>query len=405
MADDSEPSYREKAREIYEQRSADRRQNLPEDPEAIIEELRIHEIELELQNDDLKQARDDAELARDHYSTLFDTAPVAFFLVDPDGIIEQANFRAGELFDVSRSRLVGRPIHELIVRGDRWSVDEVLNRTRTEQAPKPPTLGVNAPGRGDRYVELRAARWRRDGAPTDSGFLVSLVDVTARRELAEEQQRAVTYYRRLLREMNHRVKNNLMVLSSIIDLERNRSGDGDTLERVSQRVRNVSRVHTALYHGSADVDVVDVGASMRHFVQEFSESLAPHVHLGFRPPGEEVFVESRRALALSLVANELLTNAVQHAFPDGRSGKIEVALSTGRGELRLDISDNGVGMGRRNGIAAEDERESDGVGTQLVMQLLEELGGTWDISRDEGTTHTIRVPVRSPRADRRAEHA
>jgi PAS domain S-box-containing protein len=329
---------------------------------------------------------------------------VAFFLVDPDGIIEQANFRAGELFDVSRSRLVGRPIHELIVRGDRWSVDEVLNRTRTEQAPKPPTLGVNAPGRGDRYVELRAARWRRDGAPTDSGFLVSLVDVTARRELAEEQQRAVTYYRRLLREMNHRVKNNLMVLSSIIDLERNRSGDGQTLERVAERVRNVSRVHTALYHGSADVDIVDVAASMKHFVEEFTRSLAAQVHIGFTPPGGEVFMDSRRALALSLTANELLTNAMQHAFPGVRAGKIHVSLRTRRGELFLDISDNGVGLEQSAAGGSAPPTGAGGVGTQLVMQLVDELGGSWNLTSGNGTHHTIRVPVRSPDARPEAEH-
>lgn len=373
---------------------------MPEDREALIEELRIHQIELELQNEDLRRARDDAELARDHYTTLFDIAPVALFVLDPDGVVEQASFRAGDLLQEPRSSLAGRSLREFIAGSDCWAVDEALTRVRDDQPSGAPTLSLDAPGCGNCYVELTATRWRRSGEANDTGFLVALSDVTASRELEQEQRQAVTHYRRLLSEMNHRIKNNLMVLSSIIDLERTRSGDGETLTRVSERVRNVSRVHTALYHGSTDVDIVDVGASMRHFVQDFTESLGAHVHVGFTPPGHEVFMDSQRALALTLITNELLTNAMQHAFPDGRAGKIYISLVTRRGELTLDISDNGVGTGNRPA-----EKVTDGVGTQLVLQLVDELGGSWDISTEDGTHHTIRAPVRSPRGRRDVEHA
>jgi PAS domain S-box-containing protein len=399
VAEGEHPTYRKQAREIYEQRLSHRQTEVSEDREALIEELRIHQIELELQNEDLRKARDDAELARDHYTTLFNAAPAALFVLDPDGVIEQANSRAGHLFDRSPSRLSGSSLYDFVATADRWAVEEALSHTRKDEPHRPPTVGLDAPGCDGLYVELTAARWRRSGAAGDSGFLVALSDVTASRRLEEEQQGAVVYYRRLLREMNHRVKNNLMVLSSIIDLERTRPGNGDALARVSERVRNVSRVHTALYHGSSDVDIVDVSASMKHFVEEFTRSLAAQVHLAFTPPGHDVFMDSRRALALSLIANELLTNAMQHAFPGGRSGKIHLSMSTQRGQLRLDISDNGVGMEQPT-----PGPESDGVGTQLVMQLVDELGGSWNLTSGNGTHHTIRVPVRSPDARPEAEH-
>jgi PAS domain S-box-containing protein len=408
MAAEGKRPYRARAREIYEQRLADMSPDLPEDREKLIEELRIHRIELELQNDELKKTRDDAEIARDHYTILFDTAPAAFLVVDPDGVIEQANFRAGDLLGSPRASIVGHSFYEFIARTDREAVQDALRHTRQKDPGEPrhaesPTVSLDVTACGRCYVELTAARWRRSGAPSDSGFLIALADVTATRELEEEQQQMVVYYRRLLKEMNHRVKNNLMVLSSIIDLERNRSGDGQTLERVAERVRNVSRVHTALYHGSADVDMVDVAASMKHFVEEFTRSLAAQVHIGFTPPGGEVFMDSRRALALSLTANELLTNAMQHAFPGGRAGKIHVSLRTRRGELFLDISDNGVGLEQSAAGGSAPPTGAGGVGTQLVMQLVDELGGRWDVSTDDGTHHTIRVPVRSPRADRKAD--
>ena len=206
MAEGGHPTYREQAREIYEQRLSHRQTEVSENREALIEELRIHQIELELQNEDLRKARDDAELARDHYTTLFNGAPAALFVLDPDGVIEQANSRAGDIFDTPPSRLAGRSLYDFVATADRSAVEEALSHARKDEPHRPPTVGLDAPGCDGLYVELTAARWRRSGAADDSGFLVALSDVTANRRLEEEQQRAVVYYRRLLREMNHRVK-------------------------------------------------------------------------------------------------------------------------------------------------------------------------------------------------------
>ena len=394
MTEDETQDYRQRARELYERRA--QRDDTPHgmDTQQLVQELRVHQIELELQNADLKKARDDAELARDQYATLFDVAPIAYFVLDEKGRIRRANFRAVDLLETPRSGLEGRSLGSYFESGDRWKLEEAINRAGEDLPDRRPTLPMNVTQETSYFVEVSVSRWPHARDDTDGdeapAFLLGLSDVTDRQLRESEQTHAADYYRRLLREMNHRVKNNLMILSTIIDFERAREEGSPVLDRISQRVRNVSRVHNALYEGSTDVDEVGVAATLRHFVQEFGKSLAAHVHIAFDGPDVEIQMDSRRALALSLVLNELLSNAMQHAFSDGRAGKITVALSQSGDSLRLVVTDNGVGMD-----GSMKPGESGGVGTQLVLQLVDELGGTWDFASDEGVVHTITAPIRA----------
>jgi two-component sensor histidine kinase len=392
MIEDETRDYRQRARELYERRA--QRDDTPHgmDTEQLVQELRVHQIELELQNADLKKARDEAELSRDQYAALFDAAPIPYFVLDKKGRIHRANFRAADMLETPRSRLENRSLGSYFESGDRWKLEEAINRAGEDQPDRRPTLPMNVTQAASYFVEVSVSRWPHAPAYTDGdeepAFLVGLSDVTIRQLRESEQTHAADYYRRLLREMNHRVKNNLMILSSIVDLERAREGSNPALDRISQRVRNVSRVHNALYEGSTDVDEVGLAATLRRFVQEFGKSLAAHVHIAFDAPDIEILMDSRRALALSLVLNELLSNAMQHAFSDGRAGKITVALSQPGESLRLVVTDNGVGMD-----GSMKPGESGGVGTQLVLQLVDELGGEWRTESSDGVRHEISVPL------------
>lgn len=393
MDEDKSQDYARRARDLYKRRA--QRDDAPHgmDADELVQELRVHQIELELQNADLKKARNEAELARDQYATLFDAAPIAYFVLEEGGRIRYANFRAGDLLETPRSRLQGRFLGSYFESGDRRQFYEAMNRAHEDLPSHRPTLPLNVGDDTAYFVEVSVCLWphaRDEEDDSDApAFLAGLSDVTYRQLRESEQTDAADYYRRLLREMNHRVKNNLMILSTIIDFEIAREESSPALERISQRVRNVSRVHNALYEGSTDVDEVGVSAALRHFVQEFGKSLAANVHIAFDASDIEIQMDSRRALALSLILNELLSNAMQHAFRDSRAGKITVALSRAGRSLRLEVTDNGIGMDD-----SMKPGESGGVGTQLVLQLVAELGGEWDFASEGGVAHTITAPIR-----------
>jgi PAS domain S-box-containing protein len=357
------------------------------DAERLIEELRIHQLELELQNEDLRKARVEAERARDRYLVLFDTAPIPYVVVDGSGTIKQANIRAGEMFGAGRGKLRGRKLHPLFVSEDISELKHLLSAAQQGYAAGRKTLAVKGSESGEQFIEVSVAQWDSDETEDEPGVLVALVDVTERKLREDAETRSAFHYRRLLREMTHRIKNNLQILTSIIELERKGGATDRSFAKMAERVRNVSRVHNALYDAATDVDEVDLGQTIHGFVQQFSESLPPHIHLAFDPPEEPIRFDSRTALSVSLVVNELLTNALQHAFPDGRSGKVTVTMTLREEDSIIVIADNGVGMSR-------DQRHPDegSVGTQLVMQLLGEVGGEWDTRTQDGLRHEIRLP-------------
>jgi two-component sensor histidine kinase len=241
-------------------------------------------------------------------------------------------------------------------------------------------------------MEVTVAPWEGDNAApsqsTGRTFLVSLTDVTDRKLREDEQARSVERYRRLLREMSHRIKNNLQVLSSIVEIERGSGATGESFRRIAERIRNVSRVHNALYEATTEVDRIDLAETLLDFIRQYRGGLPHNVELTYEPPDRPLHTDSLYGLSVSLAVNELLTNAVQHAFPDGRRGHISVSLGKHKEGVVLIVSDDGVGMTDKGAHGSGDTARG-GVGTLLVGQLLDEIGARWTRTSEDGVRHEI----------------
>jgi PAS domain S-box-containing protein len=401
-SDSSSGRLRQRARELYRQRDLPS-QHEELSPEQLIEELRIHQIELELQNQELSQSRSDAErarreaeVARDRYYTLFRRAPAAHIVVTAEGRIEQANERAAALLGVDPQRPGFHNLFAVIRGAESSHVERALAAAGSGELPAPVTLSMPDAEGEPRFIELSVAPFDSENA--ERRLLVSCLDVTQRQLQSEYHERAAAHYRRLLREMNHRVKNNLQILSSVVQLERAGAAQDERLARIAERIRNVSRIHTALYDAATDVDEVDVAATLESFVAEFRGALGPHTSLAFTSDVEELRLGSRRALALGLLVNELVTNAVRHAFPDRRSGSVHVTLSSSGETAQVTVADDGVGMPEAGASHGEATGESSarrpvGVGTELARQLARELDARWETRSEGGVRHEISFPL------------
>ncbi|MFO8064970.1 MAG: sensor histidine kinase [Spirochaetota bacterium] len=376
--------YRSRAEELHRKRTT--ADNHPElNAEELLEELHIHQIELELQNEDLKAARQEAEKTRDWYFFLFDLAPTAYVVTDRDGFITNANLKAAELFEKPRSQIPGRKLSSFFggYEGtDAVRVEALLDKIYDGEQADAGRLQLKTTNSEERYVELEISTPESEDIDRAHYLFVSLIDVTEQK-LREDREHAVSHYRSLLRELTHRVKNNLQVLASIVDLERKGAGDDQRLKRISARIRSVARVHNALYEAATDVDQVDLDKSLQTLVCEFNEGLAGNAKVQYTPTPVATTVDVTRAISASLVVNELLTNAVQHAFPDDKAGTVRVELARDGSQVHIIVSDDGVGMD------TDRAGESAGVGTQLALQLLNELGAEWNMHSHNGVHHDI----------------
>jgi two-component sensor histidine kinase len=194
----------------------------------------------------------------------------------------------------------------------------------------------------------------------------------------------------LLREIHHRVKNNLQIVASLLRLQSRQVRDRAAqlaLSDMGNRVRAISDIHQLLY-SSFDLARVD----MSQFTSELVKNLMAvyqtnerrvRVELGLSTTSLEIDL----AVPYGLMLNELISNALKHAFPDGREGRIVVTL--GKLDPLLSVSDDGVGL-----PAAMNPAASSSLGLELVHLLAEQIGAQVHVESDGGTRVTVAAAAR-----------
>lgn len=195
----------------------------------------------------------------------------------------------------------------------------------------------------------------------------------------------------LLREVHHRVRNNLQVVTSLVRLKlRQEQGRElrDGLAEVLGRIESVALVHDTL-HAAGRPARVPFGAYLRRLAEGLAglHGGAASVALAVESTGEEE-LDLEMAATLGLVANELVMNAFRHAFPAGRGGRVDVLFTGGADRIELAVRDDGVGL----------RQQGTGTGLRLAQSFASQLGGELTVATGEhgGTTAAVTVPRRSP---------
>jgi len=230
----------------------------------------------------------------------------------------------------------------------------------------------------------------RDGKPLVVTGIV--LDITEARENEERTRASLKEKETLLKEIHHRVKNNMNVISSLLSLQENTVADEQMKEvlRVSQgRIQAMASVHEALYSSDnlAEIDLkVYLQTIMMHLIQTYTVSPS-RIKTGVQ--GDEVRINAEKASPLGLIVNELISNSLKYAFPDQQSGELSVTIKQLENALELTVMDNGVGMPEET-----DWRNSESLGLKLVHILAEnQLKGSVHLERTQGARFTITIPV------------
>ncbi|MGH2730313.1 MAG: sensor histidine kinase, partial [Actinomycetota bacterium] len=236
--------------------------------------------------------------------------------------------------------------------------------------------------RGDTHVELRVMPLIEDGRLM--GGLVLARDVSEIRQ----KERVISVKDATIREIHHRVKNNLQTIASLLRLQGRRLHSEEAKAAIQEsvlRIGSIALVHETLTEEPADI--AEFGEVARRIGHMVSEGLVlPDTRIDIKVTGSTGPLGADIATPIAVTLTELLQNAIEHAFPDGRNGTISVELAREDDDVILAIRDDGVGM-------PEGGPEGERLGLQIVRSLVEELGGSFEIVSDVGTTARLRVPT------------
>jgi two-component sensor histidine kinase len=215
-----------------------------------------------------------------------------------------------------------------------------------------------------------------------------------RREKSEAEEKVRASLREkevMLKEIHHRVKNNLQIMTSLLNLQQHRIADTGIRElfaATQRRIRSMALVHEKLYH-SSDLAVI----AMEDYVHAIAEELLravgkPGVVISSAKTDVSMGVD--HAIPCGLILNELLTNSLMHGFPDGRTGEIAVSVTReGPDVYLLVVRDNGVGF-----PATFDMKLSDTLGLLIIRSLVDQLDGSYETVNNGGAMTVVRFPIR-----------
>ncbi len=312
--------------------------------------------------------------AEERYRPLLNASPDGIAILDLQGRVLMASRMSVKMLACTREdEITGRPITDFVVPEDREKAKARIGMMFEGHLAGPGEYrGLRADGTTfDIDVNGEFIR-DAQGKPVQMIFVIR--DVTARRHAEEAMATALKEKEQLLKEVHHRVKNNLQVITSLLRLETARNAGPATkrvLKDMQSRILSMALLHETLYK-SGHFGRVNLGAYLQQLAQQFFRAqtfASGPVELALDLAGVEVDID--QAIPCGLIVNELMTNSLKHAFPNGRSGAVRVHLrSEESGPVVLQVSDTGVGL-----PADFDTRRASSLGLHLVTDLAKQVSG------------------------------
>jgi PAS domain S-box-containing protein len=228
---------------------------------------------------------------------------------------------------------------------------------------------------------------QRDASGRPVRMLGTNWDITERKKADELLRESLREKEALLKEVHHRVKNNLQVITSLLRMEARRSEHPATksvLQEMKSRILSMALLHESLYR-SGTFAVVDLGGYLTQLTnQSFRALVTRPGAIQLRLELTSVQVEMDQALPCGLIVNELISNCLKHGFPDGRTGEVWILLQPVDGGLQLRVSDSGVGL-----PADFESKQGNSLGLQLVANLARQLDGRLEVGPGPGANFAV----------------
>jgi PAS domain S-box-containing protein len=362
-------------------------------------ELRRHRDTLEKKVDErtseLRLTSKALQASESRYRHLFESSPDGIVLIGLKGLILQSNDSQSRMFGYgSPADLIGVHATQLVSPSARDHSARIMSRRLNGEDIPPVEYELVRKNGTLFYGEISATILRsKDGAVT--GYICITRDTTERKRTEEQIRASLKEKEVLLREIHHRVKNNLQVISGLLTLQADQAA-GRSLEdlvRESQdRIRTMALIHEKLFqsHNLSEIAFDD-------YLHALTDSLFASYGIGncrIRAVFslEPVHLSIEKAIPLGLMVNELVCNSIKHAFPGGRHGEIHISLrvvaDSGFPACELIITDNGIGLPEDFVL-----QEQKSLGMHLVHMLARQLQATINTTAAPGGGFRITIPM------------
>lgn len=336
---------------------------------------------------ELRRSKKAIEESREKFKSIFENAAEAIILFDCQGVIIESNDKIEEIFGFKKEEIIGKNFMSIVsmMGMDYEETQIVFNHLISGNELKQIEWAIQNKNGKEVIFRVRPSIIRDKNSI--NGILLIMEDITELKNVENSLKTSLEEKEILLREIHHRVKNNLQIISSLLSLQRIQVEDkqtADILWECQGRVRTMAMIHENLYQ-SQDIGYIN----FRNYVEKMLYDIFNSYHVDEKSINLNTQVESvemgiETAMPCGLIINELATNSIKHAFPHG-NGNIKIELESDGEAHVLSFADDGIGLPLNI-----DPKKSKKLGLMVVKTLVNQLNGVMEIDRTNGTKFIIK---------------
>ncbi len=332
-----------------------------------------------------KKAQDKLRRSEELFRKLFLKAPGALLMVDKENRVQMVNQSFENLFGYTEDELLDKDIDKVIVAEKEY-----------DSAPRMPGKEFRD---GKFYKDV--VRYTKEGEPRDillgaipvflddepiAGFGI-YIDITEQKESERKLKQSLEEKQVMLEEIHHRVKNNLAIISGMLQLQAFETENKQTRNALNDgqlRIQSIGIVHELLYQSESFVDI-----SFKEYIVKLIDTIKntlpfDHQHIDINIETGDVSLDINQAIPSAILINELVTNAYKHAFEGETQGTIEIILEEKGKDIYIRVRDDGIGLPENFDI-----NEYSSIGMNLVQTLTTQLDGSLQYHSDKGTEFCV----------------
>ena len=325
--------------------------------------------------------------SEEKYRLLFELSPQYIIVSNLDGEIYDVNEHVSKFIGLEKDKLRSKSIFDLKLLPPE-KIDETKELLRIigdgGKVQAYETKILDRMG-NERHVKIYNKLLNING---EDMIIFVIQDLTDIKKAQRELEKALEEKELLLKEIHQRVKNNLMIISSLLSLQARYLKDKEAFEIFKEsenRAKSMALIYERLYRSSnlKEIDMMD-----------YLKTLARGIFTSYSPPGvklnfdiDKIKMDIEQAIPVGLIVNELITNSFKHAFPENGEGEVNLKLKSLDGKIFLEVSDNGIGFPEDL-----DWQNTESLGLQLVKSLADQINAEVRMISDNGTTFRLTIP-------------
>lgn len=326
------------------------------------------------------------EQGRRFTDSILQTIDVAILVITEEGVIDSVNSAFSNIFGHTKKEIVGKHFTKLLPEERIDKGYHNFNQLLEDNTLPDEEWDIYDKDGNPLSLLVDAHVLQND---EEKFLLISATDITQQKEIQSKLEHSLLEKEVLLSEVHHRVKNNLAIVSGLMQLQLYEADNPELKEKLAtctSRIQTIGSIHELLYQSNS-LAQLHFDESIQQLVKNLREMFDEHQEIDFNLNLSPVDININQGVPACLVINEIVTNALQHAFPDKEQGVITIDLSKSDDEvLTLTISDNGKGLPDHFTSISE----NGSLGFQLVDTLLKQLEADMEIDTStEGTSFTI----------------